>query len=183
VRLLVFFAFLPLLFGCGYRLGQGDSLLSGRSISIPYVQGDYDGNLTAAVIKELTSSSDVRYQNELADLLLKIEVVDYDEENIGFRYDRTRHDRIKKYIIPVETRASLAARVELWEPCSGNLMLGPVIIKASIDFDHDYYSSRHGVNIFSLGQLTDIDTAEDTVRKPLNDLLAEKIADYLINAG
>ena len=58
-----------------------------------------------------------------------------------------------------------------------------MIIKASMDFDHDYYSSRHGVNIFSLGQLTDYDTAEDTVRKPLNDRLAEKIADYVINAG
>lgn len=177
--------FLPLLLflsACGYHFGQGECVLRGRTISIPYAEGDFDGEFTAEVIRALTSSTDVLYQNSCGELVLKIAIIDYSEENIGFRYDRTKHDEIKKSIIPVETRATLVAEVQLFEDFGAKILLGPVIIKASIDFDHDYYSSRHGVNIFSLGQLIDIDSAEETVRKPLNRALAEKIADFLINA-
>lgn len=168
---------------CGYHFGHGNCLLSNQTISIPYVEGDPDGTLTSAVIKTLTSSIDVNYQNCGGNLLLKIKVLDSREENIGFRYDRTRRARIKKYIIPVETRVSLLAQVTLINAQTLCPLLGPVLIMASVDYDHDYYSSRDGVNIFSLGQLIDIDSAEETVRKPLYEELASKIADFLINAG
>lgn len=165
-------------------MGQGQSILDGKTIAIPYVEGDLDGCLTKAIIKEITSSADVQYRNNCADLLLNIVILDYCEENVGFRYDRTKHEKIKKYIIPVETRATLQVQVELFDngSCATTPLLGPIILQASIVFDHDYYSSRHGVNIFSLGQLSDIDTAEEAARRPLNHAIAEKIADYLVNA-
>lgn len=169
------------MFACGYHLGQGETILRGRTFSIPYIQGDFDGELTAEVIKAVTSSSNLIYQNSCGELVLKINIIDYDEENIGFRYDRTKHDKIKKSIIPVETRATLSAELELYEDYGSKVLIGPVIINASMDFDHDYYSSRHGVNIFSLGQLIDIDSAVEAARRPLNKELARKIADFLIN--
>jgi hypothetical protein len=166
---------------CGYHLGLGNSLLTGKTLSIPYIDGDLDGLLTAAVIKEVSSSLEVSYTNGCGDVILKIAVIDFYEDNVGFRYDRKKYGQIKKYIIPIETRATLIAQVELLDSSCCRI-LGPVNIKASIDFDHDYYSSRNGVNIFSLGQLSDIDSAEDAMREPLNKALAEKIADFLNNS-
>lgn len=173
--------FCLLLTGCGYHFGIGNSLLTGKTLAIPYVVGDQDGSLTAAIIKEVSTSSAVSYTNGCADLTLQVSVVDFYEENVGFRYDRKKYGQIKKYIIPIETRATLIVQVELLDSSCCRI-LGPVNIKASIDFDHDYYSSRNGVNIFSLGQLSDIDSAEDAMRKPLNRALAEKVADFLNNA-
>lgn len=170
-----------LLTSCGYRFGLGSSIVSGKVISIPYIENDNDGTLTEAVIKAVSSSLDVSYTDGCGEIILKIAVIDYYEDNIGFKYDRKKHGQIKKYIIPIETRATLVAQIELQDP-NGCTLIGPVKIKASVDFDHDYYSSRNGVNIFSLGQLSDFDSAEDAVQKPLNRALAEKIADFLNNA-
>lgn len=170
-----------ILSSCGYHFGLGNSLLTGKTVSIPYIIGDLDGSLTKAVIKEVSSSLDISYTSGCGEIILKIAVIDYYEDNIGFRYDRKKYGQLKKYIIPIETRANLIAQVELLD-ASCNRIFGPVNIRASVDFDHDYYSSRNGVNIFSLGQLSDIDSAEDAVRKPLNKALAEKIADFLNNA-
>ncbi len=44
-----------------------------------------------------------------------------------------------------------------------------------------YYSSRKGVNVFSLGQVTDIDEARDVAEYPLHRRLAQKIVDYINN--
>lgn len=59
-------------------------------------------------------------------------------------------------------------------------MRGPVRLRAYAEFDHDYYTVRHRTNAFSLGQLTDFDSAEDAATKPLNKKIAEKIADYVV---
>ena len=65
---------------------------------------------------------------------------------------------------------------------SGCVVLGPSIIKAHVDFDHEFNSSRDAVNVFSLGQVTDIDGATDAAARPLNKVLAQKIVDYMANA-
>lgn len=169
------------LFSCGYRFGQGELSSLYRSISVPYVQGDIDGRFTAALIKAISVSGEFVYK-EQGDLTLEVEIIDFRDENIGFRYDKNREGRLTKSIIPTETRLTVIALVRLKETFSGKLVLGPAHLSASVDFDHDYYSSRKGVNVFSLGQLTDFDAARDAVYRPLNSLLAKKIVDY-INAS
>ncbi|KAF3361577.1 hypothetical protein PHSC3_001953 [Chlamydiales bacterium STE3] len=180
-KIIVFLCLVSLLPGCGYRLGLGNSILRGKTLSIPYIEGDLDGSLTEAVINAVSSCLDVAYTNGNGEIILKIAIIDGYEKHIGFRYDRKRSGKIKKSIIPIETRATLIACLELFD-FNGCKLMGPVNIKASVDFDHDYYSSHNGVNLFSLGQLSDIDSAEDAVRKPLHRALAEKIADFLNNA-
>lgn len=81
-------------------------------------------------------------------------------------------------MIPCETRVTAQLEVSL-EDRYCNQVLPKVIITASLDFDHDYYSSRDSVNIFSLGQLSEVDAARDTVISPLNALISKKIVDYL----
>ena len=169
-----------LLCGCGYKFGQGDGLASRySSMSVPYVCGDQDGTLTSAIIKEVVRSGDFEYQYCGGSLILNVKNVDLDEENIGFRYYRKKRGTLKHEIIPTETRITIFVEVSVTEAASGNTVLGPVRLSASVDYDHDYYSSRDGINIFSLGQLSDMEAAYDAVQIPLNRAIAEKVVDYI----
>lgn len=167
--------------GCGYRLDRGEGLLTSRyrSISVPYVVGDEFGDLTAAVIKEIVQSGAFEYEAYTGALTLNIAQVDLREDNIGFRYDRRRSGKLTDDVIPTETRMIETVEITVVESASGCVILGPVRLSAYMDFDHDYYFSRDGVNVFSLGQLIDIDEAKIAVRAPLNERLAKKIVDYL----
>jgi hypothetical protein len=170
-----------LLSSCGYQVGQGNSGLPSRysTISVPYVKGDIDGTLTSAIIKEIVRSGAFAYQYSGGALILNVRQVEIDEDNIGFRYDRKKRGERTKDIIPVEARITILVEVWVTEAISCTTVLGPVLLSASVDYDHDYYSSRDGVNIFSLGQLTDLEEAYDAVQTPLNREIAEKIADYI----
>lgn len=179
LRYAMFLSLLWLTVACGYRWGQGSAISEYRTISIPYVEGDWDGNLTAAVIKHMGQSGSLRYCDSGGALLLKIRIVDDYDENIGFRYDRSRKGHFKRRIVPDEMRVTYVAEVSVIEVATGDLLMGPVRISADIEFDHDYYSSRNGVNVFSLGQLTDVDEARDAAQHPLNEELARKIVDYV----
>lgn len=165
--------------GCGYKFGQGSIPDVYSTVSVPYVCGDLDGSLTAAVIKEFEINGGLRYVNCGGSIELYINLLDLRDQNIGFRYDRDKRDRVTDCIVPTETRITAIAEVKVVEACTGKCILGPVILSSSVDFDHDYYSSRNGVNIFSLGQLNDIDAARDAVMKPLNRALARKMVEYV----
>lgn len=169
-----------LLVGCGYRFGQGDGLTARyATITIPYVAGDQSGALTSAIIKEVVRSGLFEYRNTGGSLVLHVKQIDLDEDNIGFRYDRKKRGTLTKDIIPTEARITIVVEVSLLEAVSFQRLLGPVRFSASVDYDHDYYSSRDGVNVFSLGQLIDLEAAYDAVQDPLNREIAEKIADYI----
>lgn len=165
---------------CGYRMGLGEGLPTRyNSISIPYVQGDNDGSLTAAVIKEMAESGSFEYRNTGGRLTLQIKKIDLSEENIGFRYDRKKRGQLTKDIIPTETRITEIVEVTVIDSATCLNVLGPVRLAASVDFDHDYYFSRDRVNVFSLGQLSDLDEAYDAVEIPLQRKMAQKIVDYV----
>jgi hypothetical protein len=171
-----------LLTSCHYHLGYDSQLLNYSTINIPYVEGDEDGELTAEVIRQFSLSGELTYVQEGGDLTLKMKILELRDENIGFRYDRKKRGNIKRVVIPTETRIEALVEVKVVESASGKVVKGPVRIKSSVDFDHDYYSSRHGINIFSLGQLTDIDAAEEAVQRPLNQRIGEKVVDYVVNS-
>ncbi|MEM1283360.1 MAG: hypothetical protein AAGG81_07385 [Chlamydiota bacterium] len=178
-QLLALSFFCILFTGCGYRLGQGSIPDTYDTISVPYVCGDIDGALTSAIIKEIEANSGLSYTNHCGSLILSINLLDLRDQNIGFRYDRDKRDRVTDCIVPTETRITAIVEVKVIEACSGKIVMGPVILSSNKDFDHDYYSSRNGVNIFSLGQLNDIDAARDAVKTPLNRALARKIVEYV----
>lgn len=166
--------------GCGYHFGESGISSQYKSISIPYIKGDLDGSFTNSLINEVVTRGIVEYRRDSGDLLLLVKLIELRDENIGFRYDRKKRGELTHSIIPTETRITANTEVTLVEAAKGEVLLGPVILTASVDFDHDYYFSRNGVNIFSLGQLTDIDEAKDAVKCPLNKVLSQKIVDYMI---
>jgi hypothetical protein len=197
IRLKTIFYIISLfiLSGCGYQLNQTananiegqpqlfcDSLHQFHTITVPFVEGDKDGTITAAIVREIGLSTRFRYRSEGGSLQLKIKIIDLRDENIGFRYDRKKEGKLTRYIIPAETRMFAIADVWVVESASSKTILGPVRITSEVDFDHDYYSSRNGINVFSLGQLSDFDSAEDAAYRPLSEALAQKIVGYVNNS-
>lgn len=173
-------ALIPCLFtSCGYRFGQGSLPNQYSSISVPYVKGDFDGDLTASIVRQIARSGSFQYSSDGGELTLIVKIVDFSDENIGFRYNRKKRGKLTDTVVPVETRITNTVEVVVVETGSGSTILGPVRLSAYVDFDHDYYSSQNGVNVFSLGQLTDVDEAFDAVQRPLNQLLAQKIVDFI----
>lgn len=180
MRILRLLSFLAILTGCGYTLNTVPSFNDAPTISIPYVQGDVDGKLTAALIRQVSLSGEYVYRSCGGEYVLETRIIDSTYENIGFRFDHGRENCVKDYIIPVEMREGLLVEVQVVVSCSGEVVLGPNRVYADLDYDHDYYSIRDRINVLSLGQLTDIDSAEDAAKPPLYQKLAEKVVSWLI---
>lgn len=167
---------------CGYRIGTGDLSCRYRTICVPYVLGDKTGELTASLVKWIATSGAFCYKTGRAELILQVAVIDISELNVGFRYDRNKKGKREQDIIPTETRITALAEVAVVEACSGRIVLGPARISAAVDFDHDYYFGSDRTNEFSLGQLTDYDTAYDSAQTPLYNALSKKIVEYVLNS-
>jgi len=171
---------------CGYRCGsescsgfEDQGVEERPTIEIPYVKGDLDGSLTGAIIKYVTRSGAYEYRSNTASYVLNVCNLEIDETDIGFRYDRKKHGKLTRDTIPIEERITATAEVSVVQTASGVVILGPEIITVSVDYDHDYYFSRDKVNVFSLGQLTDLEEAYDAVQVPLHNELAKAIAEFL----
>ena len=165
--------------GCGYHFGQGNLSSRYSSISVPYAEDDWNGSLTTAVVNEIASQGVLEYRRDGGSLILKIKILDYRDENVGFRYDRKKSGKLKHTIIPVETRVTITTEVMVIDATTLQSIIGPVVLSADVVFDHAFYSSRNGINVFSLGQLTDYDEAYDAAMRPLNQAIAQKIVDYV----
>lgn len=184
MKVLVLWVALLALFlsGCNYQFGSGELASRYSTMSIPYAEGDLDGHLTAEVIKKISTSGAFRYVVSDGDLLLQIKVVEVRDQNIGYRYDRKRDEHLKHSIIPSESRLTAVVEVTVIDQFRNEAVRGPTLITASLDFDYDYYKVQHGANVFSLGQLSDVDSARDAARHPLDARLADRIVEYLVNS-
>lgn len=180
--LFILLSFQFILTSCHYQFGRGELSLQYGTISVPYVKGDQKGELTADIIKRLGTSGAFHYVTHGGDLTLKVEIIEFREENLEFRYDRKKTGELKNSIIPTETRVTITAELLLIESGTGRTIRGPVRISANAEFDHTYYATRNEINIFSLSQLNDFDAARDAVMHPINRNLAEKIVDYVMNS-
>ncbi len=168
--------------GCGYHFGLGELPSKYKTISVPYVWGDHTGELTSALIKEVSKSGAFAYKSCNGEIVLKVALIDVSEMNIGFRYDSNKEGEREDDIIPSETRLTALAEITVIEYCTGCVVLGPARIYATVEFDHDYYFGSDRTNVESLGQLTDYDAAYDAAQTPLYKTLSEKIVDYVINS-
>lgn len=176
---MIFLLLLALCSCSSYKFGDGGLASKYETLSVPFVQGDWDGDLTSALIEQIARSGVYHYQKEGGAVILNVKVTNIWDENIGYRYYRNKEDRLKREIIPTETRINSTAEVSLVESATNAIVLGPVRLTASVDFDHDYYTMRDATNVFSLGQLNDFDSAYDAVYRPLNRALAQKIVDFI----
>lgn len=178
---LALFAILSLS-SCGFKAGSGELIEEFETISVCFAEGDWQGSLTQTLINEIATRTSLTYVNGGGDLSLVVVLKGLDENNIGFRYDQNKKGKRIDYIIPTETRLRVLADVTLVDQTRGAVLMGPILFEACYEFDHDFYSARNSVNIFSLGQLSDYDEALDAALKPLYQELSQKIVDYLLSA-
>jgi hypothetical protein len=171
--------------GCGYQAARTDEKLS---ISVPYVQGDNQGQLTAAIIREIDQSGLYDFVRQDGDLLLKITLVGDGSSPIGFRYDRKeKSGKIEHNIMATENRRTVVAQVVLTRGATEEVVLGPLNISSCTDYDYIPVDSlkelsfinpqgkREKVMTFSLGQLDSIEGAQDAAVTPIYEQLAQRI--------
>ena len=163
---------------CGYRFGERGILAQYKSVSVPYVEGDKNGTLTAAIAKELSSAGKDYKQSDGA-LTLKIKIMDSRDENIGFRYDRDNNNVILKDVVQSEGRVSIIIEVSVEETSTGKVLVGPKLMAASSDYDYAFSNSCDNMLQFSLGQIDTADVARDAAAESANRVLARKIVDYV----
>jgi hypothetical protein len=178
--------FLLGLTSCGYRTAASEDK---TTISVPYVQGDEQGQLTAEIIRQLANSDVYDFVKDDGDLVLKVAMVGDRNDIVGFRYDRTRKKgKIERNLMATENRRMLVAEVTLLRSGSEEIVMGPVKISATGDYDYIDVNSlkelsfinpqgkREKTMKFSLGQLDSIEGAQDAVLTPIYRQLAQKIA-------
>ncbi|HSX12413.1 MAG TPA: hypothetical protein VLF61_02885 [Rhabdochlamydiaceae bacterium] len=191
MKQLFFFLLLLALSACGYRFERG---FEGKTtISVPYVQGDFEGKCTDALVRAICQSGVFEYERTCGRLSLEVAIQNDENERIGFRHDRSNtSNELRKNIIGVEGRRTLCAMVTLIDSATEEIVLGPYSVKASVDFDYlnenspqdtsfiDLEGVRETSIAFSLGQLDAKDSAERDVLWPLYNKLAQKILDGLM---
>lgn len=164
---------------CGYRLGDCSCLQQYQTVTVPFVQGDMDGRLTNAIIRELEGSGGFQYCPSGGSLTLYVCVADRGNDNIGFEYDFNSPTNRTKRIVPNEGRLTAMVEVRVCETASGTAVLGPICLCESVDYDYDPLVVDNTLSTFSIGQVVSFDAAEDAALTPLYDRLARKIVDSL----
>ncbi len=173
---------------CGYRTASEDK----TTISVPYVEGDNQGQLTAEIIRQLTNSDMYDFVRKDGDLVLIVSLVGDRNDHVGFKYDRTeKKGKIEHNLMSTENRRILTAQVTLSRPDTEEVVLGPMTITATGDYDYidvntlkelafrDQQGKRKKTINFSLGQLDSVEGAQDAVLTPIYRQLAQKIAAVL----
>jgi hypothetical protein len=164
-----------------------------QKISIPYVEGDNKGLLTAAIIQKVAATGFFQPVSAQQSLVLRVAIVEDEQDYLGFRFDRepVSGKRLTN-LIPTESRRTISASVILLNSATEEILFGPQIISANLDFDYvdgnsirdltffNNRGEREKVIQFSLGQLDSIEGAQDDVLNPLFEILAKKIANRLL---
>jgi hypothetical protein len=150
------------------------------TVSIPYVQGDATGQLTSRLVEAISTQPGFRV-DESGKYLLRVALLDSREEKIGFRYDPKKLKKGKNDLILNETRAKALAEVSLVNRYTNETIRGPAYILGNIEYDHQENTIDNNINDLSLGQLSDIDTAQDVTYIPQDRDLAQKIGLWLQN--
>ncbi len=179
---LPFLGLLMIFSGCGYQFGRGAIDNQYTTICIPYVEGDFEGRMTDALIKAVTERGALRYTNTGSELLLKVSLFASEEATIGFAYaPKKRREKFTHVITSNEARLTLGAHVTVIDRKRGESILGPLDLIKSLDYDYESDLTKSSSNTFSLGQLDMQNAAQEAACSALYILLAEKIADYVHN--
>jgi len=168
---------------CGYHTAQPEDK---TTISIPYVKGDEQGELTAEIIRELDQSGLYEFVRDGGELLLSVNLVGDKNDIIGWKYNRSEKKGKKEdNLMATENRRILCAEITLKQ--GDKVVLGPVKVSSSTDYDYidvnslkeltfiNPHGKREKVLRLSLGQLDSIEGAQDASLNPLYRHLAQKI--------
>lgn len=178
---------------CGYHVVEDESPDFVSTITVPYVVGDSAGQLTAELVGQLSSEGFRCLPND-GNLVLKVVIIQNENERIGYRYEREHPSgKLTKHLLPVESRKNVTAEVTLINAATDEVLIGPSIVKADADFDYVLFDSIRDLSFispgghrektirFSLGQLDTVEGAQDDATLVVYRHLAAKIVDGIVN--
>ncbi len=187
-------AILLILSACGYRF-QGCGYRGGvPTISIPYVVGDTEGELTNELIRVFAASGDFTYLAHGGVLELKVAIIDHRTESLGWKYNRNPNGSLTDDLVSTEARRTMMIEVTLLEAGSGEIFFGPSLVETAVDYDYYEPDSIQDLSFitaagirqtsvhFSLGQLDSTEGAYDSSTTPISRKAAKKILDRIIHA-
>ncbi len=180
MRSLLLLVFCLLFSSCTYKWGKGSIDEQYSTISIPYVEGDWEGILTSALIRRFSANGALEVVNGGGDLCLSVCLLEPQREIIGYIIAPVEDTDGKKVLFSNEARLTLTAVVTVTDKRSQCTLFGPLEISAYLDYDYEPDLTSVDDHAFSLGQLEMRNLAEDAARPSLFFLLAEKIVDYVI---
>ena len=187
------FLFLLILSACGYHFDGREKI----AVSVPYVVGDQEGELTDALIWALARTPNFRYTDEEGDWVLKAKIVNTTNDRIGYQYDRDPiSGKLRTNVVGTENRKAITVEVSVMNAATGKLILGPQKVKAEADYDYVDPNSLRDLSFinpvtgvretsiaFSLGQLDSVGAAGEEAAQPIYRSLARKIIDGMIASG
>ena len=148
------------------------------TLEVPYVKGDDTGELTSSVIEAITSSSPYTYDPN-GEYRLEVECNEVKQENIGFQYERNQEGNLEDKLIPSENRLFGNISFKLIKSSNNQIVLGPIKIEETVDYDFDFQPIQSSINTFSLGQISYIDEASQSALTPLYERFAYRIVAFL----
>ncbi len=179
--------------GCGYRFEGSEQDGNAVTISVPYVNGDIEGQLNSELVKALSSSGRFDCVQNGGQYILEVSIIADSDDSIGYRYDRNpTSGKLRKNIVGTENRRTISAEMRLVDSYTRDILVGPQIVKGYSEYDYvDSNSIRdltfintHGVPQtvlnFSLGQLDSIEGAHDDSSIVAYRNLAQKVIDAMI---
>lgn len=178
---------------CGYHVAEDETPSFASTITVPYVLGDSAGQLTSELVSQLSAEGFSCLPHD-GTLLLKVIIIQNENDRIGFRYEREHPSgHLTKHLLPVEGRKMVSAEVTLVDTTTDEVVLGPSIVKADADFDYVLFDSIKDLSFinesgrrektirFSLGQLDTVEGAQDDATLVVFRHLAAKIVDGIVN--
>lgn len=186
-------AFALVLSSCGYHftptISEGERL----SISIPYIQGDPEASLNNELTSALSRSGRFDCFQSGGDLMLQVVVLSDVNDKIGYRFDRDNVTGVRRQnILAIENRRSITAQVTLYDSHSGEVLFGPIPIKANIEYDYADPGSPRDLDTtasfgtiptirYSYGQLNTVEGGHDDASPNIYRGLSQKIVQSVIN--
>ena len=178
---------------CGYHFTPTAYEGERVSISIPYIQGDPEAILNNELADVLSSSGRFTCVQSGGDLMLQVVILSDANNRVGYRYDRdTVTGARKPNILSIENRRNITTQVTLYDAHSGDVLFGPVPIKASVDYDYVDYGSPDDLSTttpygtvptirYSYGQLNTVEGAHDDASPNMYRGISQKIMQSIIN--
>ncbi len=169
--------------GCGYRsVIHHNALSSYKTITVPYIEGDGEGEITSQVIQSLSQSGAWQYRTFDAELILKVKVLGTKAEDVGYNRFIGPDNQAERWMVPNERLLSILSEVTVIDMATQKIVLGPKNLSTSVKFDFDPEFSEDNLVGFSLAQYNFVENAERSAHKPLNESIAQTIVDYLVNS-
>ena len=117
------------------------------TVSIPYAKGDTTGELTNALIKTICSSTTLIYDNDDGDLNLSVQLSEPSQENISFQYRKNSNGELEDKLEPSENRLTAKVLFTLTNLNTNTVILGPLFIEESVNYDFDFQPIQSNINI------------------------------------